>query len=358
MPSALSTYGFLSAKLKTRISKTLPPDTIDRLIAAKSLPEAVQLLKGTEYAAIEEAYSTTGDLRAGEAILYAREVELYTGLYRFVSEPVLSFIRALALRFEIEKVKDSVRLWFDAHVRGRGIEGKAAYLYRETIVNRFDIDDVLGAADAEALALAFADTPYAAIVKKEIPAAVTDRSVFAFELALDRFYYQEAFLGASKLSPLDREVAERVLGVDVDMQNVSWLVRFKGAYGMSLERATSLLIPRGRAISASAIAASYDDEKSGLGSGGALGLDLLRKTYGSVGALLGGGDAAARLSMMEVALRSVLASEANRSLAGYPFSIGIVLAYFTRKREEMRTVMTILNAKFYSLSEERIRSFL
>ncbi|GAB1455604.1 hypothetical protein MASR2M48_09110 [Spirochaetota bacterium] len=195
-------------------------------------------------------------------------------------------------------------------------------------------------------------------VRKEAPEVIADSSVFAFELALDRFYYEEAFLGASNLSRNDREVAERVLGVDVDMQNVSWLVRFKGAYGMSLERATGLLIPRGRAISTAAIAASYDDEKSGLGSGGALGLDLLRKTYGSVGALLGGGDAAARLSMMEVALRSVLASEANRSLAGYPFSIGIVLAYFTRKREEMRTVMTILNAKFYSLSEERIRSFL
>ncbi|MDX9899664.1 MAG: V-type ATPase subunit [Spirochaetia bacterium] len=358
MPSPLSTYGFLSAKLKTRISKTLPVDTIDRLIAAKSLPEAVQVLKGTEYAAIEEAYSTTGDLRAGEAILYAREVELYTGLYRYVSEPVLSFIRSLALRFEIEKVKDCVRLWFDAHVRGRGIEGKAAYIYRATIVHPFEIDDVLGAADADALAQAFGDTPYAAIVRKEAPQVIADSSVFAFELALDRFYYEEAFLGASTLSRGDREVAERVLGVDVDMQNVSWLVRFKGAYGMSLERATGLLIPRGRAISTAAIAASYDDEKSGLGSGGALGLDLLRKTYGSVGALLGGGDAAARLSMMEVALRSVLASEANRSLAGYPFSIGIVLAYFTRKREEMRTVMTILNAKFYSLSEERIRSFL
>jgi len=51
-------------------------------------------------------------------------------------------------------------------------------------------------------------------------------------------------------------------------------------------------------------------------------------------------------------------AEADRSLAGYPFSIGIVLAYFTRQREELRTIMTILNAKNYSLPEERIRSAL
>jgi hypothetical protein len=35
-----------------------------------------------------------------------------------------------------------------------------------------------------------------------------------------------------------------------------------------------------------------------------------------------------------------------------------VLAYFTKRREELRSVMTILYAKNYSLPEERIRSAL
>ena len=95
MRDALTTYGFLSAKLKTRLSKTLPPEAIDRLVKARSLPEAVQFLKGTAFAAIEEAYSATGDLRSGEALLNALELELYTGMFRYLKEPVLSFVRAL-----------------------------------------------------------------------------------------------------------------------------------------------------------------------------------------------------------------------------------------------------------------------
>jgi len=355
---ALTTYGFLSAKLKTRISKTLPPEAIDRLVSARSLPEAVQILRGTDYAAIEESYSATGDLRAGEALVNARELELYTGLFKYLEEPELSFVRALSLRFEIEKLKNAARLWFDSRVRGRDVDGKSGYVYRGTIAYRFDVDEVIRAVDADALVAALSDTPYAAIAAREMPQAVSGRSVFAFELALDRFYYDEAFAAAARLRPRDREVAERTLGVDVDMQNVSWLVRFKGFYGMSAEQAMGRLIPRGRAISAAAIAEAYAGGASGPGAGGALGLDLLRKSYGGVGALLGGGDAVARLSLMEAGLRRISSAEADRSLAGYPFSIGIVLAYFTRRREELRAVMTILNAKSYSLPEERIRSSL
>jgi V/A-type H+/Na+-transporting ATPase subunit C len=357
MRDALSTYGFLSAKLKARISKTLPPEAVEALIRARSLPEAVQFLKGTVYAPIEEAYSATGDLRAGEALLNARELELYTGLFRYLSEPVLGFVRALSLRFEVDKVKNAVRLWFDAQVRVRSVEGKSGYLYRGAIVHAFDVDRVIQAPDTDALATAFEGTPYESLVRRELPGKVS--SVFHFELALDRFYYEEAFAAAARLGKADRAVAERILGVDVDMQNVSWLVRFKSFYGMGTEEAVSRLIPRGRAISAAAMAEAFAGDRPGSGSGGALGLELLRKSYGSLGALLGGsGDATARLAMMETALRQVSMAEADRNMAGYPFSIGIVLAYFTRQREEMRTVMTILNAKNYSLPEERIRSSL
>lgn len=357
MRDALTTYGFLSAKLKTRLSKTLTSEAIDRLVKAKSLPEAVQFLKGTAFTAIEEAYSATGDLRAGEALLNARELELYTGMFRYLEEPVLSFVRALSLRFEVDKVKDAVRLWFEVRVRHRDVDGKSGYLYRETIAYRFDVDEVIRAADADAVVAALAGTPYAAIAGRELSKVVATRSVFEFEIALDRFFYDEVFRAAGKLGKSDREIAERILGVDVDMQNISWLVRFKGYYNMTAEQALTHLIPRGKAISATAVAAAYAEDTSGPGSS-TLGMDLLRKSYGNIGALFSGGDSASRLAMMEAALRRISAAEATKSLGGYPFSIGVVLAYFTRSREELRTVMTILNAKNYDLPEERIRSFL
>lgn len=359
MRDALTTYGFLSARIKSRISKTMPPEAIDRLVKARSLPEAVQFLKGTVYAPIEESFSKTGDLRAGEALINARELELYTGLFRYLKEPELGFICALSLRFEVEKVKDAARLWFESRVRGRTIDGRSGYIYRQTIANAFDVDAVINAADADALVEALEGTPYGAIARQHMQTVVSGRSIFPFEMALDRFYYDSIFAAASKLRPRDREVAERVLGIDVDMQNVSWLVRFKGFYHLPADKALGYLIPRGRAIDAASVAQMYGDERSGTAAAGSLGFELLAKKYGGFGALLGkGGDASARLLLMESALRQITLAEAGRSLAGYPFSIGVVLAYFAREREELRTIMTILNAKNYSLSEERIRNAL
>jgi len=359
MRGALSTYGFVSAKLKARLSRILPPEALDRMVRARSLPEAILLLKGTAYEAIEEAYSQTGDLRSGEALINERELNLYTGLFRYLEDPVLGFVRALSLRFDVEKVKNSLRLWFDNHVRGRSVDGRSGYVYRKVIVHHFDVDRVVRAPDVDALVEAFEGTPYAAIARAQMPRVVSGRSVFPLEMALDRFYFESVFTAAAGLSRKDRVVAERILGVDVDMQNVSWLVRFTGFYGMSADAAVGYLIPRGHAIGSAAVSEAFSAEKGNPGSAGALGLELLRKTYGQFGVLLGGsGDATARLSLMEGALRQIAISEAGRSLSGYPFSIGVVLAYFTRQREELRSIMTILNAKEYDLPEERIRSAL
>jgi len=49
-----------------------------------------------------------------------------------------------------------------------------------------------------------------------------------------------------------------------------------------------------------------------------------------------------------------LALEVKKMLAGYPFTIGIILAYFILKANEIRKIMTVLNAKFYNWPEERI----
>ena len=41
---------------------------------------------------------------------------------------------------------------------------------------------------------------------------------------------------------------------------------------------------------------------------------------------------------------------------GNPFSIGIILAYFILKKNELRKIMTVLNAKLYDLQPEEIKS--
>ena len=354
MSGALSTYGFLNAKLKARISGILSEGKIEELVRAKSLPEAMILLKGTAFEPLEASYTRTGDLRGGESLLYTMEIELYTGLLRYAKEPIASLFTSLAARYEVDTLKTAIRLWFDSRVRGRDIEDGSVYLYRGTILHTLDLDAILAATNADELARALEGTPYQAVVRDYGPKAETEKTLFPLETALDRQYYGALIDSFSALSPRDREIAVRVLGVEIDMYNIEWLIRAQSFYRLSMEEALAALIPNGMAFEPSQIAAAYN-----AGNISDLLSELLKKKYGRFQVLLGKGvEQSSRLAFMERLLRQILLAEAERLLSGYPFTIGVALAYFALKRQEIRTVLTILNAKYYLLPEERIRSTL
>jgi V/A-type H+-transporting ATPase subunit C len=354
MAGPLSTYGFISAKLKAQISKIIPQERIDELVRARSLPEAVEMLKNTDFAPLAKAYTETGDLRMGETILHSREIELYTEIRKYVDDPVLSFITALSVRYEIDNLKHAVRLWFDRTVRGRDIAGKTGFLYHGRIVHDMDIDAIVGAADFDTLADSLAGTPYAAILRENGGRVSAQQTLFPVEIALDQYFFRNLLAALSLLGRRDREIAKRMIGVEIDMQNISWIIRFKNFYNLPVDEAMAFLIPYGYSTDRKAISAVYAS-----GNVSDILSELLKRRYGRFQALLGKGiESQSRLTLMERILQQITMAEVGRLLAGYPFTIGVILAYFILKRNEIQTIMNILNAKYYNLPEERIRSAL
>lgn len=354
MPGALTVYGFLNAKLKARISGLLSREFLETLVRAPTLPEAVARLKDTPYSALESEYSRTGDLRGCEALLYSMEVECHSSLERFAKEPVRSVIRAHTVRFEAETLKNALRLRFERRIRGHVSDGSDVYLYRGPLPNRLDLDAVLAAPDPESLAAAVSGTPYEPALRRAAPRAETEKTLYPLEAELDRLSFGILLASLEGLSRRDREIARRILGIEIDLHNVQWLARAQHFYRLGPEEALASLIPGGGTYDSARAAAAY---KSGNLTD--LTAVLLGGRNRGLGALAGsGGDPTARLAFLEGALREVLRSESGRLLAGYPFTIGTVLAYFARKREEIRALLALLNAKYYALPEERIRNAL
>lgn len=381
MVGALKTYAFINAKLRARISKILPEEVFVEMARAGSLDECVQRLGDTEYAAVEEAYHRTGDIKTAELELLRREVGLYRELETLVADELKAMVRALAARFEIQNLKNALRLWFDSRVRGRGIEGKVGYLIRERIQHPIDIDTVVNAPTLEDVAAVLAGTPYAPLVKREAARVLESGSLFALEVALDQLFYRQLDEAVEALSERDRSVARRLIGVEIDIENIGWLMRFKVFHEMSVEEALSHSIPRGLNLSREAIAEAYASEAADAALSG-----LLRKRYPELSMLLssrerGAGEGArpspapgvaggrevggrphlavpSRFALLERVLREILLIEVRRILGGYPFTIGIILAYFILKGEEIRRIMTVLNAKSYDWPQDRILSAL
>ncbi|HAP43520.1 MAG: hypothetical protein A2087_10005 [Spirochaetes bacterium GWD1_61_31] len=354
MAGALGSYAFLNAKLKTRLSQLLPQETITGLIRAKSLPEAFLLLRGTRFEGLEASYNATGDLRAGEALLYAADASVFAELRRLVKGPIAAFFEALSLRFEIDNLKQVLRLWFDGRFRGGDSIGQSAYLDRQPIVHAIDIDALLAATDAAAVATALKGTPYAAIIAVGLAEAIERGNLFKLELALDRRYFDGALAAAAKLSKADRTIAERALRMDADASNADRLIRFKTCYNLDAAEALDYLIPYGSASRARGLGEAYSgDHTAGL---------MVQALGGQLGRLssfiAAAGDGKASLGLLVKALRQLALDEAWRLLGGYPFSIAIPLAYASLRHEDIRVALAILNAKYYGLAEERIRDAL
>ncbi len=354
MAGRLRTYAFINAKLRARISLIVPESFYDQLIRAPDLNAALSMVRETAFRDAVSAYERTGDLRMAELDLFGREVTLHLELERYLEGEVLRFAEAMAARYEIEALKAALRVWFDRAVRGRDTSAAGGYLYRGSVHHDLDIDRLLAAGSVEDVVAALGASPYAAAVEAHA-AAITAGSLFEAEIALDRAFFDRLLSAAKSLSPVDREIAERMTAVEIDLLNAAWMVRFRVAYDLPLDQVLRFLIPSRSGLSHEEVAAAYQSGRvTELVSG------LVSRRYPSLQVMLTApaADELARLVLIERILQQIMLHEVGRLLSGYPFTIGTVLAYVTLKRNEIRTLMTILNAKLYGLSQERIRGVL
>lgn len=355
MTSQVKKYGFINAKLRARISKILPDEFFTRIIRAHSLQEAVQLLNNTDFEVLDEVYSKTGDLKTAELELLRKEIHLYTDIERYVSGEVLFFVKALLLRYEIDNIKQAFRLWFDRMVREREIEHIIGYILREEIVHSMKIDNIVYAEAYDQVIEALQATPYAEFFRDKKEEVLRDKTTFPVEIELDRYFFRNLLRAVEQLGPKDKQIAHRMLGIEIDLENINWLVRFKTYYKLSEGEVLGYVIPGGRSLDSTTISSSYRAEDPGT-----MVSQILEKGYPSFSSFLKtkGTDTYSRLRLFESILREILSKEITKVLVGYPFTIGTILVYFLLKEKEIQKIRTILNAKFYNLSEERIESAL
>jgi V/A-type H+-transporting ATPase subunit C len=355
MGQQLRTYGFINAKLRARISKIIAGDTLERMIKAPSVEEAFRIVSDTPFGVAGEVYAKTGNLKLAELEILKREIGLYLEIEKYIKGDTQEFVRTLASRFEIDNLKNALRLFFTRTQRKRPVEELSSYLVRERILYDIAVDEIIKSNSLDEIVQILSETPYAGIVEKYKADLEKDRSLFRLEIALDKFYYQSLIGDIKKLTPQDRKTALRLIGIEIDIQNIDWIIRFKTYYDLSMETVMDLVIQGGQMLPSQSIRDAFQSQNPNTVLG-----DIVNKYYPGLSSMLSsqGSDAGARLLLIERILEQIMSYEVRHILEGYPFTIGILLSYLALKRNEMRMVMTILNAKLYDLPEDRIRAAL
>jgi len=349
MAGPLSKYALINAKLRGRISQILPEESFAQLSKAPSLDAALALFRDTAYSGLEGSYAQTGDLKLAELELLKLEIRLYIEINQHLHKNTQPILQALLTRFEIDNLKNAIRVYFDRKVRGRSVEASVHYILHETIIHSIPMEVVVNANDFDEIAGVCQHTPYGEIVRKYSHVVESEGSLFRLEVALDHYYYETLLGSVEQLSVRDKRIAQRLIGSEIDLQNINWIMRLKQYYDLPLETVLTTLIPGGYSLRGLQIEDLYRTQDmtsflQGFVKEQYPGLSILLKTPAS--------DSTARLRILQQILEEIKRQEVQRILSGYPFTIGIILAYFFLKGDEMARVRTLLNAKHYGLTPE------
>jgi len=355
MPGPLSKYALINAKLRARISKILPDDLFHQLARAPSLDAALVLLRETPFAGLEENYSTTGDLKQTELQLLKDEIDLYRNIRKHLHPNSKQLTDALLTRFEIDNLKNAIRIYFDRNIRKRSVDAHIHYILLDPIIHEMPIDIILNADNFDEIAGVCDRTPYGQIIRKYGHTVQSEGSLFRLEIAFDHFYYENLLASISQLDSKDRKIALRLIGVEIDLQNISWIIRFKNYYDLPLETVLATLIPGGFSLTKTLVNDLYQAQNVTSVLGG-----FINEKYPGLSVLLSSptSDSTSRLSLIRRILEEIKKQEIQHILVGYPFTVGIILAYFALKKDEHTKIRMLLNTKQYGRQLERIESML
>jgi len=351
--SDLNKYAFINAKLRARISMLIPDDAFQNMIKAGSIEEALAHLRATPFAFIEEIYKTSGDILQVEFELLKHEIAMYRDIHKYLHKQTGEFSNALLMGYEIENLKNALRISFEKNIKKNSDTPGSHYLLYDPVIHTIDIDTIISAPSFDQIPAVLSGTPYAEIVTAHLEEIASKGTLFYLEVALDHFYYSNLLEAAKISGRQDREKIFRLIGVEIDLQNITWIIRFKDFYKLPVEQTLSLIIPSGFNLGKGAVRNAYTGQNIM-----PLVRDFTKKYHPALSALITAtevSDNQSKLQLIEHILEQIMLHETHKMLSGYPFTIGILLAYFMLKKNEIKKIKTILNAKLYGYAEERIR---
>jgi vacuolar-type H+-ATPase subunit C/Vma6 len=177
-----------------------------------------------------------------------------------------------------------------------------------------------------------------------------EQRLFPLEVALDLAYWREIWNGINRLPKQDRFQALRTVGSLLDVNNLLWAIRYRVYYNFSEEEVINYTLPFGyqvRDADIRAIAAGEDIVRV---------VSRIYPRMSNAASLLS--DPRLGLPELEVRLLRYVMERCRKAFIGYPFHIGIPLAFLVLKKMEIQVLTALIEAKSSRKNVEEFRPYL
>lgn len=335
----LATYAFTNAKVRAMLSYLIDPQVFASLVDSKNIYDLIDQLKKTRYQDIFAAVSPDSlDLLSLERELLLRDISIYRKVYDSLSgKKEKEFVAILTQRYEIEDLKVVLRLW-----HSKEPVKVEDYILGEKIAFDIDYKKIAAADTIEEVIVLLDKTNYKEPLMLARDKFKSTKSLFYLEASLDMDHYNRLIACINTFSSIDKKIASKILAVEVDGENIQWLIKLRKYYGLSMGDMLEWFMPGGSMVNKNALRKLYTSD--GIGKV----IDSI-----ALGPYMPVKDMAeANIHLIENFLYEILLSEVRKALGGNPFTIGTVFGYLILKRIETKNIVSLLYAKAYGVKKE------
>jgi V/A-type H+-transporting ATPase subunit C len=325
MAGDLSRYARVRAMLSTLLGRT----GLEILAGYPSRQAVTDALLRTVYAPA----LTTG--AGSDQSLLVRLAYVGRATLQMLDDPERTFVHLYLLRLEVHNLKVLVR----AMSRRSGWAEVAVHVVALPGIGTIDCERLARADSLPEMVARLRGTPYGAAMSAALP-RLADGGPFALEIALELDYYDRLWSSTANLHPHDTHEARRLLGILYDILNLNWIARYREALSLAPVETLNYTLRQGRWLSRRRRQALAEP-------GQPWDVVLARTPYAAAAQDRFGPSSTAILWRM-------LAAEARRMLAGYPFHIGIPLAFLLTQEIEIRDLSSLLAASDVGISTDAV----
>jgi len=325
-------YAIIHARVRALYAQLLSMEIWYAMYEAPDLDALLDILADTVYGPYLDIGEQHLTPRRAVYQIKGHLADAYRKVIHLSPEPGRQLLIQLGRLFEVDNLKAVLR----------GLESGASWRQvrftlfptRETVLPMEEMFDVGAVPEAVEL---LRGTPYHGTLSHALERYRAEKSLFPLEVALDLDYYRELWRDISRLEGVDHQHALRLVGGLIDVTNLMWAIRYRTYYRLSEEEIINYTLPFGyrvhdrdiRAIAAGADIASI--------------VSRLYPELGEVAPLLE--EPRTGLAKLERQLQRHLMRECHSTFIGYPFHIGIPVAYVLLNEQEVRDLTVLIEAK-------------
>lgn len=173
-----------------------------------------------------------------------------------------------------------------------------------------------------------------------------EKTFFAFDLALDNYFFTQLKRVKNTLPSNDRQRVDKLLGIYVDLINITWIVRAKFNYNLANEQILAQIIDFSSNISKTTLNDILLSPDIGTVES-VLNKSFYQKLFGTEKKL--------NLEISDIQINRFLRERIGIYLSGAMFDIGKILAYLIIEELEIKDLVTIYESHYYQLSENEIK---